>query len=329
MLNKKIKKDKQILFCLLFLSPALGELLSGSSPPLEFFNPFTLLFLVLLYGCGTILIREAKARWKLQWSVIFLAVAYGIIEEGLMVKSFFNPGWVDMESLSGYGMYFGVQWVWTIMLTFYHATISTLIPILIVELLWPSYKNVPLLKKRGLSINLAGITFVTIFGMIFMGTDQGGQMIPYYPHPLLLIGSFVVVALLIWLSYKFKNSRISIEGVPLFSPLIFGVAGFLFQSFNLIIPNILAKNNVHFIVTLLIQFILIGSVSIFAAYQVYNRNITKHHIVSVIFGSILFFVLLTPVIEFNNGAYGMLAVGIISLVLLIIWRHIVLKINNK
>ncbi|MCG7849162.1 MAG: hypothetical protein MIO93_08305 [ANME-2 cluster archaeon] len=97
------------MISLLFLPPAIGELLSGSSPPLQFFNPLMLLMLVLLYGCGTLLIREAMVRWNLQWSVIFLAVAYGIVEEGLMVKSYFNPGWVDMGILSGYDMYFGVQ----------------------------------------------------------------------------------------------------------------------------------------------------------------------------------------------------------------------------
>ena len=100
--------------------------MSGSAPPLEFFNPVFFLLLVLMYGCGTLLIREARARWRLQWSIIFLAIAYGIIEEGLMVKSFFNPDWQDIEKLSEYGELMGVQWVWTIMLTIYHATISTL-----------------------------------------------------------------------------------------------------------------------------------------------------------------------------------------------------------
>jgi len=155
-----MKKETKILISLLFLPPALGELLSGSTPPLQFFNPISLLILVSLYGCGTLLIREAKARWKLQWSVILLAVAYSIIEEGIMVQSFFNPGWEDLGILSGYGMYFGVQWPWTIMLILFHATISTLIPIAIVDLLWPKYKDVPLLKKRGLILAFAGISSV-------------------------------------------------------------------------------------------------------------------------------------------------------------------------
>jgi len=48
---------RPILF-LFVLSPAIGELLSGSSPPLEFFNPFTFLILASLYGSGALLVRE-------------------------------------------------------------------------------------------------------------------------------------------------------------------------------------------------------------------------------------------------------------------------------
>jgi len=87
-----MKPESKLLLTLLFLSPAMGELLSGSAPPQQFFNPIMLFTFILLYGCGTVLIREARARWNLQWSVLFLAVAYGIVEEGLLVKSYFNPG---------------------------------------------------------------------------------------------------------------------------------------------------------------------------------------------------------------------------------------------
>jgi hypothetical protein len=40
---------------LLFLSPLVAELLSGSAPPTEFFSPFSLLILVTWYGFGAIL----------------------------------------------------------------------------------------------------------------------------------------------------------------------------------------------------------------------------------------------------------------------------------
>lgn len=321
-----MKKETKIIIFLLFLSPALGELLSGSSPPLEFFNPIILLFLVLLYGCGTLLIREAKARWKLHWSVIFLAVAYGIVEEGIMIQSFFNTGHADLGILSGYGMYFGIMWPWTIMLILFHATMSTLIPIAIAESIWPEFKDVFLLKKRGLALAFAGIISITLFWIVFMVLPQGHlTYMDYYPNPLLLIGSFIVVMLLVWLAYKYRNSKISTNKISLFSPFVFGVFGFLFMAFILITPNFLAEAKVSAPITLLFQFIEIGLVLLFVFYQIYHQSITKRHIVSLIFGSILFFILFALLLGFVAGIFGMHAVGIISLILLVIWRHKVLS----
>jgi hypothetical protein len=47
------------------LAPAVGELLSGSSPPFEFFNPFTFFLLAALYGGGAILVRELVFKWRM------------------------------------------------------------------------------------------------------------------------------------------------------------------------------------------------------------------------------------------------------------------------
>jgi len=49
-------------FVLFFLAPAIGELLSGSAPPVEFFNPFALVILPALYGSGAVLVREYSLR---------------------------------------------------------------------------------------------------------------------------------------------------------------------------------------------------------------------------------------------------------------------------
>jgi hypothetical protein len=121
---------------LYFLSPVIGELLSGSAPPVEFFNPFGLIILPALYGSGALLVRELALHWKKRWpTILVLGLAYGIVEEGLMVKSFFDPNWVDLGQLGVYGRWAGVNWVWTISLMIYHAVVSIAIPILLVELL--------------------------------------------------------------------------------------------------------------------------------------------------------------------------------------------------
>ena len=73
------------------------RLLSGSAPPLEFFNPFGLSVLPAIYGSGVILARELALCWEKRWSItLVLGLAYGIVEEGLMVMSFFDPGWPDL-----------------------------------------------------------------------------------------------------------------------------------------------------------------------------------------------------------------------------------------
>ena len=321
-----MKTETKIIIFLLFLSPVLGEVLSGSTPPLEFINPVVLIVLVLLYGCGTLLIREAKVRWNLQWSVIFLASAYGILEEGTMVQSFFNTAHADLGVLSGYGMYFGVQWPWTIMLILFHGTMSTLIPITIAELLWPKYKAKPLLRKKGVIFSLAGLFIVATLWMIFVIGQKGDPAYASYsPNSLLIVGSILVIFLSVWLAYKYKDGRISTRKFSAFSPLIFGVAGFLFQTTNVLLPSTMAEAGISGIVTVLTQVILTTAALLFIAHQIYNRNTTTRHIVSLIFGSILFWIALTPINEFSNGISGVFPVGIIGLILLIVWRHAVLK----
>ncbi len=323
-----MKTETKMVLLLLFLPPILGELLSGSTPPVSFFTG-GIFFLVLLYGCGTVLIREAKARWGLQWSVLFLAVAYGIVEEGTMVQSFFNVDHVDLGVLSGYGMYFGVQWPWTIALTVYHATVSTLIPLVIVEYLWPEFKG-PLLKRRGTILCLTGYIFVIVFWLVVFVWAKGHPAFHNFQFsPLLNVVTLGVVALLIWLAHACRESRISAK-THLLSPFKFGVVGFSVMFINLFLPNILAEMQVPGVTTILVQVVWVVLLLLFAYFQIYNEKTTKRHIVSLVIGSLLFFIVLTPLHEFGmaenpDPTGGMAIVGIIAVILLFIWRRKVLK----
>ena len=318
-------KTKISIF-LLFLSPIMGEVLSGSTLPLEFIKPPGFVFLVLLYGCGTLLIREAKARWNLQWSVLFLGVAYGILEEGTMIQSFFNVAHADLGVLSGYGMYFGVQWPWAIMLILFHSTMSTLIPIEIADLLWPAYKNKPLLTKRRLILCFAGLIFIVIFWMGFVIGQQAEPAYQNYsPNPWLITGATLGVLILIWLAYQYRESRIATAGPWLASPFVFGVAGFLWQAANLILPNAFAGEHLAGWKTILVQVILVGAVLGWMATQLYHQRVTKRHMVYLIGGSILLWILLAPIVEFINGFSGMSAFVMLSLLLLILWSRRVLR----
>ncbi len=51
---------------LLLLAPICGELLSSSSPPVEFFHPLALALQIALYGCGVLRMRDlAWLRWRI------------------------------------------------------------------------------------------------------------------------------------------------------------------------------------------------------------------------------------------------------------------------
>ncbi|SPE53578.1 membrane hypothetical protein [Verrucomicrobia bacterium] len=158
---------------LLLLSPAVGELLSGSSPPLQFFNPLFLLLLVGLYGCGALLIREMAIRHQLNSAgILLLGAAYAIVEEGLTCKSFFNPCWTDTGFLSVYGRTWGVNWVWTFGLTFYHAVVSITVPIFLTEALFPLRSGEPWLRRRGWKLAGASLGLVVVLGFLFFDNRQ-------------------------------------------------------------------------------------------------------------------------------------------------------------
>jgi hypothetical protein len=58
-----------------------------------------------------------------------------------MVKSFFDPEWMDLGVLGVYGRWLETNWVWAEWLTIHHAVFSIAIPIVLVELAYPEKRN--------------------------------------------------------------------------------------------------------------------------------------------------------------------------------------------
>ena len=318
-----MKRNSKILVTILLLPAMIAELLSGSSPPLEFFNPVSFLFWVLLYGCGVLLIREARVRWGMQWSVVFPAIAYGIIEEGLTTKAMFNIHWVDVGIYAQYGTIFGALIPWSIVLLTFHTTLSTLIPIMIIDLTWPEYKQRPLLGRKGLFFTVMGFILIVILGFITMGTLTDSGMIAFYPHPLLIIGSLISIAILIFLGYKLRKTRIITEN-RIFSPGLFSVFAFLFMLAFAVVPHQLAENNISQSGIVVYQILIISAAFVFTASQIFNVHVRVTHLVHLVFGSLLFWSLQGVFLEFQ-GYKAMSLVGGGTIVLLLIWKKRVIK----
>lgn len=197
MMEPKAKPIWPIL-TLLLLAPMTGEILSSSLPPLEFFRFPTILLQVMLYGCGALLIRELKVRNNLGWLAVFLlGLAYGIYEEGAVVRSFFDPAWMDLAIFATYGRWIGVNWIWTINLCIFHAVVSIITPLMILDLLFPAYFNKPLLRKGGLTAAL--IAFVLMFPIGFLF----GMKATFFQ----LAACFLLMGMLVLISLRLTQSR--------------------------------------------------------------------------------------------------------------------------
>ena len=162
-----------------------------------------------------------------------MGVAYGVIEEGILVRSFFNPQWKDLGVLSTYGRWLGVNWVWAEWLATYHAIFSITIPIFLVEQYYPKSKGQIWLTK-----NLR-ILFAALFATSIV---LGFYAFPYDAPAIGLIGCVVAVLGLGWLAKKIPNTRPVSQNLNLrwrvLVPLGFSVPAVLFFLFNsAVIPS--------------------------------------------------------------------------------------------
>ena len=283
------------------------------------------IIITLLYGGGALLIREARIRWDLGWSIIFLAIAYGILEEGLLMQSFFNQNHEDLNELSKYGYWLKTHWPWTIELIIYHATISTLIPILITDLVFPKVKNQPFLNKGGMITFIILITLETLAigaTIIVAGRDMAD---PYIADPIVLGVCALVMFMSIYLAYHYRSKRSVDTKARLLNPFKLGLYAFLMAACVLLLPSSLASLSVPAVITTLAMLVLSAVVLLFGFTQMLHRDITKRHQVAVSVGTVLVFVALSPIMQFSNGQPAMFAVGLATLALLIAFAIGVLR----
>jgi hypothetical protein len=142
---------------LLILAPLLGELVSGHQPPLELCNPLSVLLLMLPYGFGALVCRELIRRWKKGWlSLVLLGVAYGLYEEAIVVRSFFDPNWMELNILKPYYA-LGVNWTYAEMLVHFHVLVSIGASVILAEMLYPKGREETWLGNRGLTVCIIGL----------------------------------------------------------------------------------------------------------------------------------------------------------------------------
>jgi hypothetical protein len=96
-----------------------------------------------------------------------MGMAYGIYEEGIMVRSFFDQNWMDLGELAHYGRWIGINWIWAIALTIFHSAVSISLPILLTNLLFPKHKEEAWLSKKAFIFFSILFLFNALLGPLF------------------------------------------------------------------------------------------------------------------------------------------------------------------
>ena len=308
-------KRRAPLFLLLLLSPAIAELLTSSSPPVEFFSPFGLVVMVSLYGSGALLVRELLLRWRKGWpSLLALGAAYGIIDEGLMVKSFFNPQHPDLGILGAFGRWGGVNWVWAVELTMFHAVFSVALPILLVRLIFPEQSQQPWLGRRGWAFWSMVLVFVTLSGLVLFPSQP-----PAGPYVLALLTVMLLITLARWL----PGRPMPPSPTPVSRPVHFWLLG-LFSTLAFFFTFwAIPATGIPPLASMLIGLLLAGSV-IARWLRMSGNGMTwrNKHRFALAAGGLSFYILLAPIIEFDktrtDNPRGMTLVGL-AMLLFLLW----------
>jgi len=181
---------------LLMLASFIAEFLLGD---FSFRSLGFLLVFLPLYGGGALLIREVVRRTHRGWpSIVLLAVAYALIEEGFATQSLFNPNYAGQHLLAyGYVPLLGTSPVWSLFVLSIHVVWSISTPILIAEGLAGDRRTTPWLGRVGLAIvavlYIVGCTLTTLFTL---GMSHFVASAPQFVAVALLVVVLVAAAFL-------------------------------------------------------------------------------------------------------------------------------------
>jgi len=311
---------------LFFIAPFVGILLIGLTPPNGFFNPLTLLFLCVLYGGGAIIARELTLYWGKGWpTLLLLGAAFSVIEEGLRLKSFFDPHWKYLGQLGTYGRLWDVNWVWSVQMTLVHAVFSIAIPVLIVNLLFPKRTMERWAGPRALLLLIVMFMLFVVLGFLFLS--------PYHPPFIPYLVTLVVAAALILLA-RFLPRRIAVtKSTDIMPPLRFALVGFLGTLTLYLINWILPTTLMPFWVAILLMLLLALAIAYAILHMSSNTaGWTGQHQIALVSGTLAFFILMAPITEFTQRQLdpsGLTFVALIAAGLLYLLNRRIRKREQK
>ena len=190
------------LLTLVLITPLLTELLSNHLSTAVFFSPRAILFLTTVgYGFPLILRREFACRHRMGVAgLCCLGLVYGIINEGILAKTFYLMEGVPLPAFDHYSYVAGISVPWALTISAWHARHALLYPLLIVYFFFPQHRDEPWLTRKA----AVALTALTAFFTVLIFFSRSEKRAPgELPHFVLLL---LCMGLLAWMAVKVSAS---------------------------------------------------------------------------------------------------------------------------
>ncbi len=168
----RLRRLANPVLAILVLAPFLGEVLSTSTPPLDFVLPWNLVLFAALYGSGALVCRELMRRYHLGLpGLCLLAAAYAVYEEALIVHSWFDNRYQAKSGVGAYSRVWHTNLLLATHLTVFHMAVSICSSVLLVERLFPTYRDRAWAGRRGLALAALGLVLLVplTYGNVWRG----------------------------------------------------------------------------------------------------------------------------------------------------------------
>ncbi len=170
-----------------------------------------------MYGGGAILIREMVRRSARGWpTFILLALAYAVMEEGLVSLTLFDPHYMGFSLIAyGYIPALGTALPWLIFVLSLHVIWSLAVPIGLTEALFPDTEQKPWLGKIGLAVSAVLLLLGSTLAAFFQHSKD-----PFRDTPGEMIAVLIVIALLIAAAFRFPRPAPTQSPRPASAPIV-------------------------------------------------------------------------------------------------------------
>jgi len=136
---------------LAFMAPMLAELLPGAT---RFSAIFVFPIEMMVWGGGAVMIRELVRRNNLGWAnMLALALCLAIAEEWLIQQTSLAPLVIQLKGVE-YARGLGINYVYLLWALVYETVLVVFLPVMLVELLFPSRRDARWLSTAGWVVHL-------------------------------------------------------------------------------------------------------------------------------------------------------------------------------